>query len=135
MAPIDSSNYYLAASAPSTSVRQLCSLVSHDDKQIRRKVADNPRLPPPCLAELAGDESPEVRISVAENSATPLPILELLADDPHPDVRYAMAENANTPTHILWILVHDDNPYVVARACQTLTRLADNPINLLRCCA
>ena len=132
---LEIANPFLAAVGKATPIDQLCWLVFHEDKHIRLKVADNPRLPLACLMDLAIDEAHEVRISVAENSRTPVAILEVLAEDNHPDVRYAMAENAHTPEHILHFLLNDENPYVAARASVTLKRLEGQAPALLRCCA
>jgi hypothetical protein len=114
---------------------QVFSQLSRNDKNARRKAAEDSTSSAAYLAELASDESYEVRILVSENPMTPLPILELLADDQHPDVRYAMAENANLPSHILRMLVHDENPYVSNRASKTLERIKNLNIAPLRNCA
>ena len=128
--------FYIIAGAVATPELQLRALIKHNDKCVRARVAENPRLPAASLSELASDESSEVRIAVAENASTPIFVLELLSEDLDADVRYAMAENASTPEHILHILIQDENPYVVARACKTLARLQLNTAAVkLRCCA
>jgi hypothetical protein len=131
------SSNHVAAEIAAIPLQQLIAFRFHWDRQVRRQVAENPRMPAEYLADLANDDFYEVRISVSENMATPIPILELLSEDDHPDVRFAMAENANTPTHILKILLHDENPYVSSRARETLTRLEQVQVTSkrLRYCA
>ena len=128
---------YLSASNKQTSQLKLYCFIFHQDERIRARVAENPRVPATCLAQLAVDDSPEVRISVADNPCTPMWLLELLARDEHPDVRYAIAENANIPLHLLEFLTRDEHPYVADRAGKTLGRLQSLRTNLpgIRRCA
>jgi hypothetical protein len=132
---INIANPYLAASQHSTPIDQLSWLVFHEDMRVRRRLADNPKLPVAFLADLANDEHPEVRIAVAENPRTPISIVELLAEDNHADVRHAIAENHNMPIHVLHLLANDENPYVSARAYVTIKRLEGEQVTTLRCCA
>lgn len=125
---------YIKAGNANLSQDSLEDLVIHENSNVRRHLAENPRTPASFLARLAADEQPEVRLAVVSNPSTPFPSLFLLSKDQSSDVRYGIAEDARAPQWILCSLCFDENPYVASRAETTLARL-HCAINLKMCMA
>ena len=88
-----------AGSASDTSSERLNDLASHDDRQVREAVAQNPRTASETLWRLCGiSAQPSHRVNttraaVAANPACPAALLLRLREDPEPLVRAAVVGN------------------------------------------
>lgn len=101
----------LASTADMTAIRLLAQ---HPARELRRRLATLPLLPPEVLDELTWDVFPPVRAAAAANPSTPIDDLQRLAEDEDDRVRLGVAHNPQAPTGVLWELTTDTNTMVRA---------------------
>lgn len=87
-------------------------LSEHEDRYIRKAVAENNNVPTEILEKLSNDNHEFVRGHVAINMDTPLEILKKLAEDDSAYVRGMMARYERMPLEILEKLAEDDSDSV-----------------------
>jgi hypothetical protein len=112
---------YIKAGNPDTSETELRALLADGDAAVRRRLAENPRIPDDVLLKLAEDADPDVRCAVAEHERAPRAVLERLSNDENVQVRYAVSGQYSLPVDLLeQLCCSDDNPYVRDHARRTL---------------
>jgi len=106
---------------------------------IRKKLAENPSMPPETLLKLANDKNEAVRKLVAYNPSTPPETLARLTEDEDTDVKQAVAKNPLTPPESLANLVNDYNHMVRITIAsrkdlppESLIKLANDSVPLVR---
>lgn len=113
---------YIAAGCPDSSEEDLRQLSKSEVAAIRRRVAENPRVPSEVLKKLAADNDYHVRIAVGLNRSCELSIITDLIYDENPDVRFWLASTSYLPERLIFELTEDPNPFVADRARRTLLR-------------
>jgi hypothetical protein len=114
---------YVRAAHPDTPFDILAEYAESADHTLRRRVAENVRIPALLQIQLLQDRHVDVRLALAENPSVPLSLLQFLAGDESAIVRYDIADNPHLPIRILMLLVNDDNAYVAHRARSTVEKL------------
>ncbi|MEO7002827.1 MAG: hypothetical protein ABI068_13495, partial [Ktedonobacterales bacterium] len=116
------------ALCPDTPVSILCDLATRKYKgwrEIRKRLALHPHMPPDILAMLANNCAGSTDRALAYNPHTPPPTLEKLAISSEATVRRAAARNVHTSSAMLEKLAHDREEIVrVAVATQRYTPAA-----------
>ena len=111
---------YVIAGNPNTPLRVLLKLVEDEDRFVRRRVAENSKVPEALLLQLARDPEPEVRVAaMLAMRSSGLVLLEACFSEDL-DVRYMLAEEPDVPVEILRVLSQDPNPFVAHRAVCSL---------------
>ena len=77
---------------PSAPVALVEKLASHSDWQVRRTIAERPRLSVALIEKLASDEDRNVRRVIARRPRLSVALIEKLAGDEDCCVRYVIAE-------------------------------------------
>ena len=89
-------------------VETLTRLASHENAEVRKRVALNISAPKEVLIELASDENASVRCCVAGARFTPPKTLVMLASDKNKTVRSFVASNNSAPPEALIKLASDE---------------------------
>lgn len=124
------------------------ALASHDDPDVRRRIAEHPDTVPEILYYLAEDPDPRVRRAIIANAQTPPLAHILLAHDSDADVRGDLAakiarlapgltEHEQDRVHqstmeALKALAHDQIPRVRAILSEALKNVANAPPGVIR---
>jgi hypothetical protein len=114
---------YVRAADPDTPLHILAEYAKSADHALRRRVAENARIPAALQFCLLQDRHVDVRLALAENPSIPFDLLQILAGDESAIVRYDIADNPHLPILILMLLVNDDNAYVACRARSTVEKI------------
>jgi len=113
----------------SISYEEAKKLVSHDDPEVRKKLAARDDVSPEILYFLAEDKSAEVRQNVAKNAKAPRQTHSLLAQDEDADVRCGLAEKLS---RVAPDLSDDDRDKIRQSTHDALGILARDQISVVR---
>lgn len=110
---------------PRTPAEVLRKLAEDEDWYVRYEVVMNPKTPVEALRKLAEDKNWHVRAGVASNFSTSVDILRKLAEDKNSAVRQEVAINPNAPAEALKKLARDEEKWVRSAVARNLSTTVD----------
>ena len=80
------------------------SLATHENRLVRRKIAEDSKCPQAILSKLVNDSDHKTRLAVASNMSCPIDFFTFFVNNADFKIRFAAASNSSCPSTALHIL-------------------------------